>query len=144
MNDDYLHTDLRKLPGKILDDLLTALALALFVIQFLFVATMQYLTRFSPFSHFFRNRMYHYNNRDLQEMQREIDILLFLNNYRASYIEAEKDYYFLTLTLHLEPIKKWKNKEKQYKLIEEHLSKEDILFRPLDKNFVRIMKPIHH
>jgi hypothetical protein len=132
-----MNKNLRDTMGEFID----AISLILFLLGFLMTKLAQLATRYPPFSYFFKNMLFHYNNRDLYDLLRDIDMVLFFLNYRVTLIAAERNYNFLILTVKLTAIKRGKSKPRQYKLIDEKFSEENLLFRPFDKNMAHIMKP---
>lgn len=100
---------------------------------------MRFLTQYPPFSFFWKDRFFHYENKDIRISREKIHNLIKDIAWGFEIRIVERDPYFLTLIGRF----RYTNKKIQGKKVLEEiagkLEKEDIFLRPLNKGFVKIL-----
>ena len=100
---------------------------------------MQYLTKYPPFSFFWKDRFFHFDNRDIRDSREKInEITKGLVQY-FDVSGVERNQYFLTLYGKFS----YRNKKIRVKnareIIKEKLEKEDMTLYPYKKDFIKIL-----
>ncbi len=100
---------------------------------------MRFLTQYPPFSYFWKDRFFHYENNDIRESRKKINNIVkdFVRDFDIRIVD--RDQYFLTIIGKFSYTNKKLRVKELQKIITERLEKEDIFLRPLDKGFVKIL-----
>lgn len=103
-----------------------------------FTPILTYLTRYPPFSFFWQDRFFHYENWDIRFSREKIEEVLFRFGYGIKIIYIDRDQYFLTLSGKFVRLGKKRDIQKNFQEITKRLEEKDMYFKELKKGFYEI------
>lgn len=110
-----------------------------FFCVYYFTTIMRFLTRYPPFSYFWKDRFFHHQNQDIRDSRRKVNELVAKYVGSFDVLEVDRDRYFLTLTGKFAKLEPHEMVGTKYDRMVEVLEKEDILVRLGEKGMIKIL-----